>query len=76
MNVAEMFEAFCKDLLIGTDTRSTISTRYLAICTRLNKDFWNVDTTSGGRYIGSFGRNTANDRISDIDMLFEMPLSV
>lgn len=34
-----------------------------------------MDTTSGGRYIGSFGRNTANGRVSDIDMVFEMPLS-
>lgn len=34
-----------------------------------------MDTTSGGRYVGSFGRNTANSYVSDIDMLFEMPLS-
>lgn len=75
MSVATNFETFCNDLLIGTSLRSTISTRYLNICTRLNKDFWNMDTDSGGRYIGSFGRNTANGRISDIDMLFEMSLS-
>jgi hypothetical protein len=76
MSEATYFEAFCKDLLIGTTLRSTISTRYLGICTRLNKDFWKMDTDSGGRHIGSFGRNTANGWISDIDMLFEMPLSV
>jgi len=34
-----------------------------------------MDTTSGGRYVGSFGRNTANSWVSDIDMLFEMPLA-
>mgnify|MGYP006190346015 CR=1 FL=1 len=75
MSVSTNFETFCKDLLVGTTLRSTISTRYLNICTRLNKDFWKMDTTSGGRYIGSFGRNTANGWISDIDMLFEMPWS-
>lgn len=75
MSVATNFETFCKDLLVGTTLRSTISSRYLNICKRLNKDFWNMDTTSGGRYIGSFGRNTANGRISDIDILFEMPYS-
>lgn len=75
MSEAVYFEKFCTDLLVGTTMRSTISTRYLAICTRLNKDFWNMDTTSGGRYVGSFGRNTANSWISDIDMLFEMPWS-
>ncbi|HTK22495.1 MAG TPA: hypothetical protein VL442_23415 [Mucilaginibacter sp.] len=76
MSVATNFENFSNSLVIGTDKRSTISTRYLAICTRLNKDFWNMDTTTGGRYIGSFGRNTANSWVSDIDMVFEMPWSI
>lgn len=76
MSEAVYFESFCKDLLISPDTRSTISTRYLAICTRLNKDFWNMDTSHGGKYVGSFGRNTANGRVSDIDIVFEMPTSV
>ena len=75
MSEATYFESFCQNLVIGTDMRSTISTRYIAICTRLNKDFWDMETTSGGRYIGSFGRNTANGRVSDIDMLFELPSS-
>jgi hypothetical protein len=35
-----------------------------------------MDTTSGGRYVGSYGRNTANGRVSDIDMVFEMPWSI
>lgn len=76
MSVATNFETFCKNLLIGTAQRSTISTRYLAICKRLNKDFWDMDTTSGGRYVGSYGRNTANSWVSDIDMLFELPWSI
>lgn len=41
MSEAVYFEKFCTDLLVGTTKRSTISARYLAICTRLNKDFWN-----------------------------------
>lgn len=76
MSVATDFKTFCDSLLIGTDKRLTISTRYLAICKRLNKDFWDMDTTTGGRYVGSFGRNTANSYVSDIDMLFEMPHSI
>ncbi len=76
MGVAAIFQAFCDELLISSGTRSAIATRNDAICTRLNKDFWNVEGTSGGRYIGSFGRNTANGRVSDIDMIFEMPHSV
>jgi hypothetical protein len=75
MGVAAFFQTFCDELLISSDTRSIIATRCSAICTRLNKDFWDAVDTSGGRYIGSFGRNTANGRVSDIDMIFEMPLS-
>lgn len=76
MSVATNFETFCNNLLISTTKRSTISYRYLAICKRLNKDFWGMeDAISGGRYVGSFGRNTANSYVSDIDILFEMPLS-
>ncbi len=33
-----------------------------------------MDTTGGGRHVGSYGRNTANSWVSDIDMIFEMPL--
>lgn len=76
MSEAVYFESFSNNLLIGTSLRSTISTRYQSICTRLNKDFWNMDTIGGGRYIGSYGRNTATGWISDIDMLFEMPSSL
>ncbi|WET50268.1 hypothetical protein PYS58_03850 [Chryseobacterium indologenes] len=74
MSEAVYFENFSTNLLIGSPLRSTISIRYLSICKRLNKDFWGLDdNTTGGRYIGSFGRNTATGWVSDIDMLFEMP---
>ena len=75
MSVATNFKSFCDELLIGTPKRSEISTRYTSICKRLNKDFWKMDVTSGGRYVGSYGRNTANSWVSDIDMVFEMPYS-
>lgn len=76
MSVATNFNTLCNELKISTDKRSTISTRYNSICKRLNKDFWNMDTTHGGRYVGSFGRHTANSWVSDIDMIFEMPSSL
>jgi len=75
MSVADNFKSFCTSLLVGKELRSTISSRYLAICKRLNRDFWGMDTTHGGRYVGSYGRNTANGWVSDIDMIFEMPYS-
>lgn len=73
MSVSTNFKEFCDKLKISTDKRSTISTRYNSICKRLNKDFWSMDTTHGGRYVGSYGRHTANNWVSDIDMIFEMP---
>lgn len=76
MSIATNFNTFCDELKISSDKRSTISSRYNSICTRLNKDFWNMDTNHGGRYVGSFGRNTANGWVSDIDMIFEMPSSL
>lgn len=76
MSVATNFETFCDNLIIRQPKRSTISDRYLSICKRLNLDFWDMDTTSGGRYVGSFGRNTATNYVSDIDMLFELPWSL
>jgi len=45
MSVAGNFEAFLWQLNIGSEMRSTISSRYLAICRRLNLDFWNMDTS-------------------------------
>ncbi len=74
MSEEQYFKHFSDDLKISTNMKSTISDRYLAICKRLNLDFWHMDTTSGGRFVGSYGRGTANGWVSDIDMLFEMPL--
>lgn len=76
MGVAENFRLFCNDLLVGATKRSTIASRKDSISKRLNKDFWDMDTTHGAFYVGSYGRNTANGWISDIDMAFEMPPSL
>src|SRR5690606_6007564 len=52
----------------------TISSRYKAITRRLNTDFWNtVSDTSHSLYVGSYGRNTAINGFSDLDMVFELP---
>lgn len=75
MGVANNFKTFCNNLLVDATKRSTIASRREAISRRLNKDFWGMDTTSGAFYVGSYGRNTANGWISDIDIAFEMPPS-
>jgi hypothetical protein len=74
MSEAQYFKDFCDNLIIGTDKRSTISTRYKAITNRLNTDFWNKPSeTLFSRYVGSYGRNTSIKNESDIDMIFVLP---
>jgi SMODS domain-containing protein len=72
MGLAEWFESFCNNLQVKNG--ATISTRYKAITTRLNTDFWTTTSdTSHSFYVGSYGRNTAIEGFSDLDMLFELP---
>jgi tRNA nucleotidyltransferase (CCA-adding enzyme) len=74
MSEAQYFKEFCDNLIIGTENRSTISTRYKAITNRLNTDFWNSPSeTLFSRYVGSYGRNTSIKNESDIDMIFVLP---
>lgn len=77
MGIAENFTRFCNNLKISTEIRSDISSRYKKITQRLNKDFWNNDsTTLHSRYVGSYGRGTAIKGFSDLDMLFQLPYEV
>ena len=75
MGVGEWFQYFCGNLQITKE--EAISRRYHAITKRLNLDFWNTDSdTSHGLYVGSYGRSTAIDSISDVDMIFQLPYSM
>lgn len=77
MSVAENFKAFRANYLIPSDTVSSISTRYKRITKQLNKDFWNTDSeTSHSLYVGSYGRDTAANGVSDLDIAFTLPASV
>ena len=72
MGLASWFQTFCDDLQV--DTATSISTRYAALTTRLNTDFWSTTSASAhSLYVGSYGRNTAIRGISDVDMIFELP---
>lgn len=75
MSVALWFQTFCSALQV--DTASTISQRYGAITTRLNRDFWmTTSNTAHSLYAGSYGRNTAIRGFSDLDMVFQLPQSL
>ena len=75
MGLADWFSTFCTKIQIQDG--GTISTRYKAITRRLNSDFWDTTSdTSHSLYVGSYGRNTAIDGFSDLDMVFELPSSL
>ena len=75
MGLAGWFNTFYSNTQIRDG--GTISNRYRAITHRLNSDFWNTDSaTSHSLYVGSYGRNTAIAGFSDLDMIFELPLSL
>ena len=75
MGLAEWFETFCSNIRV--QNRSTISMRYNNITRRLNTDFWNTTSdASHSLYVGSYGRNTAIQGFSDLDMIFQLPYAM
>ena len=75
MGLADWFSAFCSDIRVSNT--ESISSRYRAITKRLNTDSWSTSSdTAHSLYVGSYGRNTAIDGASDVDMVFELPASV
>lgn len=75
MGLAQWFSTFCANLQV--QDVGTISTRYKAITRRLNADYWSIiSDTSHSLYVGSYGRNTAIQGFSDLDMLFQLPFPV
>lgn len=75
MGLAEWFSTFCANIQVQDG--GTISTRYRNITRRLNSDYWTTTSdTAHSLYVGSYGRNTAIQGISDLDMIFQLPYSV
>ena len=74
MGIADWFETFCSNVQVNDG--GTISSRYKSITRRLNTDFWDTTSeTSHNLYVGSYGRNTAIQGFSDLDMIFQLPYS-
>lgn len=72
MGLGDWFSTLCSNIRIQDG--GTIALRYKAITRRLNTDFWDTTSeTSHSLYVGSYGRNTAIDGFSDLDMVFELP---
>jgi hypothetical protein len=74
MGLANWFSEFCSNIQVQDG--GTISMRYKNITSRLNTDFWSTSSdTSHSLYAGSYGRNTAVQGFSDLDMIFQLPYS-
>ncbi len=72
MGLANWFRTFCKDIQV--QDVGTISSRYRTITHRLNSDFWDSESyTLHSLYVGSYGRGTAIQGFSDLDMIFRLP---
>lgn len=75
MGLADWFSEFCSNLQVKNG--ATISDRYKAITRRLNTDYWSTASDNAhSLYVGSYGRNTAINGFSDLDMVMELPYSV
>jgi adenylyl/guanylyl cyclase-like protein with sensor domain/SMODS domain-containing protein len=69
-----MFSDFIDNLKI--QNTETISLRYGELTTALNKEFRDTESkTANTLQVGSFGRKTGINGISDLDMLYLMPQS-
>jgi hypothetical protein len=72
MSIASLFKDF--RLALTVSNAADISQKYCSITTRLNADFWDLASDQrNSLQIGSYGRHTAIDGISDLDMVFELP---
>lgn len=77
MEVAENFRAFRANYIIPAAKVSDISYRYKRITKQLNKDFWGTESeTAHSLYVGSYGRDTAANGVSDLDVAFTLPNAV
>lgn len=76
MNTSETFNEFLSNIKISEDKASTISYRYGRITRALNEEFrFTNSKTSNNLQVGSYGRYTGINGISDLDMLYIMPPS-
>lgn len=77
MSVAMWFAALNGHLLIDQVKRSSFATRTRRITRVLNLNLRSTDSeTANSFYVGSYGRNTAIPSVSDIDLLYHLPVGL
>lgn len=73
MTITDAFRTFCNNLHYTQDKRSLIASRKTELAKAINKVFRGYPYDLYTKYVGSFGRETANGTVSDIDMLMILP---
>ena len=73
MKVGELFSSFDSKLKISQDRRILIASRRNLIVKRLNQEFRGYYSNCNSLFVGSYGRNTANEFVSDIDLVCILP---
>src|SRR3954466_14072062 len=77
MGIGEDFAKFKDSYNIPSVTIRSIAYRYQRITRQLNTDFWNTNSeTAHSLYVGSYGRDTAAQGVSGIDIGSILPYSV
>ncbi|WP_061209308.1 nucleotide-binding domain-containing protein [Leptospira borgpetersenii] len=72
MSISDLFSSFIENLTIRNT--ESISMRYGEITAALNKEFRDTESkTANTLQVGSFGRKTGINGISDLDILYFMP---
>lgn len=76
MNTSETFKEFLTNIKINDKQSGDISYRYGRITKSVNKEFRDTEsTTANSLQVGSYGRYSGINGISDLDMLYIMPIS-
>ena len=74
MSISQIFQDFLENIRINNEEQITL--RYQEITAALNKKFRETESkTSNQLQVGSYGRWTAINGISDLDMLYIMPVT-
>ena len=69
IDIAESFKKFCSEIRLHSDE---FETSLKEITKKLNKTYYDTDSEREHRLIvGSIGRGTAVEGVSDIDVIFE-----
>ena len=72
MSISDDFKTFLDNIKI--DNAATIGSRYGEVTAALNKEFRDTESkTANSLQVGSYGRWTAINGISDLDMIYVMP---